>query len=391
VSRPREITAAATVALIGSFLFLIAGLGIGVYVGTSLYTVSKLYGLDLRRSTDTAAADLVRGLMITCGVFALLGVIGAFTAGALLRMRPWARRSMIAWCAGSTFACLLGLVYPGRHSEFQLNPTAILVPMLFVFPINAWWLLLFYRPSIRALFAPPGWRPRTLQWDLRALLTPGRVVLSAAALLLLFLVGWRLRSSLGNSPAMQEIERAQAAVAAANSWHYHRVRDTALGTETIDTDTVCPSFQHAVRNGFRARGQAAVFESIVYSGRFYNYDGESWVVSQGRDVPIFECLKGAMGVDETSLPFPAILEDASVRAGAERQVEGVSCRDYEISVPTPHDPAEKDFRFAMCISEADHLPVQTRRTLPGAANEVSSTYSMWRAVSNPELPLGFPQ
>jgi len=392
--RPREVTAAAVVALIGSFVFLIFGLLLGGYVGAMLYSLAKRYpGLDINKSSDASVPLLIHILITISATFAVLGVIGAFTAGGLLRMRPWARRSTIGWCIGSTFACLIGLLYPGPRSEFHINPTMILTPMLLLFPINAWWLLLFFRPEIRAQFAPPGSLHRAVDRDFRRLLMPKSIILTVGGLLLVAVAGWGIWR---NSP-MREIERARAAVAEANGWHYHTVRfnpaSPGVVQDTIDKDTVCPSYQRTIQTGLDYKGVPAVFDSINYLGQVYGHVDGQWVLSQQatapRDAPIFECERGLMAGDETLLPFAAILEDGTVRRRDLREVDGESCRDYEIAVPTPHDPTEKEFRFTMCINEQDHLPRQTRRIPPGQTQELASTYKQWKTHASPELPPDF--
>jgi len=69
------------------------------------------------------------------------------------------------------------------------------------------------------------------------------------------------------------------------------------------------------------------------------------------------------------LPLDSFIEDGSVKRGVLRQVNGDSCRDYQVSAPTPHDPAERKFEFTICINELDHLPRETRRTAPFALHE----------------------
>lgn len=203
-----------------------------------------------------------------------------------------------------------------------------------------------------------------------------------------------------NSP-MREIERSSAAVAAATNWHYHTVQlnaaDPSIPPETIDKDTFCPSFQHEIRSGTDRNGASLVRDSIIYFGRSYNHLGDKWILSQGRQadidaqgsLPIFECLKGAMGTDSNSLPYQGFIDDGQVRRGGIRDVEGEPCRDYEVAVSTPGDPTEKEFRFSMCINEQDHLPRETRRTAPGTKDEGISTFTRWNAVTEPQLPPGF--
>src|SRR5271168_2478913 len=382
MNRPREITVAATVAYIGSATFILAGILLGGSLAVMLYSISQKYpGVDLRKTADPAV-PVVEGVIIAAGVaLVVLGVLGAITAKGLLRMQPWARRSVIIWCISSTLFCLLGLIYPLLRSEWGIKPTAILLLMLFLFPINAWWLLLFFRPEIRAQFAPPGSRPHTNQLDFREFLAPGRLALAGAGLLFLVFLGWNYRR---NSP-MREIERSQSAAAAANSWHYRRIRHFGSNPnqkDTIEMDTVCPSYQRSVQTGFDYRGDPVAHEYINFLGDTYDLIGDQWVLEQGpraeKNRPIFDCLLGALGTDDNSLPYAGILKEGSVRRGAERVVEGTSCRDYEISVPTPYDPKARNFLFAVCINEYDHLPVQAQSRNPGQPVPGVSTFSQFK-------------
>ena len=203
-----------------------------------------------------------------------------------------------------------------------------------------------------------------------------------------------------NSPA-REMEKSRAAVEKATNWHYHTVHlnraDPSVPPETVDEDIFCPSFLHTTRTSLDQAGTPIVHESIIYLGRSYNHLGDAWVLAGGRQadinaqgsLPIFECLKGAMGSDDDSLPYEAIIETGTVRQGGVSNAGGDSCRYYDISVPTPQDPAEKEFHFSMCINEQDHLPRETRRTPPGATEEGVSTFTQWNAQTEPQLPPGF--
>jgi hypothetical protein len=204
-----------------------------------------------------------------------------------------------------------------------------------------------------------------------------------------------------NQSPMREMERSRAAAERATNWHYHSLRfnrfDSNAPPETLDVDTFCPTFQHISRTTFDRSGAPSVTESIVFFGRAYNRIGNTWVLGQGRQIdvnaqgslPIFECLKGAIGSDENSLPYKAIIEDGTLRPGGLREAGRDSCRDFEITVPTPKDPAEKEFRFSMCVNEQDHLPRETRRTPPGATAEGISSFTQWNALTEPQLPTGF--
>jgi hypothetical protein len=197
-----------------------------------------------------------------------------------------------------------------------------------------------------------------------------------------------------NSP-MREMERSQEAAASAKSWHYHSLHHfPASPPETFDIDTFCPVFQHTIRGATNQDGSPRVLDSIIYFGRAYGRVGGQWVLSPGNgqgSLPIFECDTGSLGSDDNSLPYVAIVSDGAVRRGGMRSVAGEPCRDYEIALATPHDPSEKEFRFSMCMNEQDHLPRETRRTVPGASEEGVSNYSQWNAFSEPQLPPDFPR
>ena len=201
-----------------------------------------------------------------------------------------------------------------------------------------------------------------------------------------------------NSP-MREIERSKAAVAAAKSWHSVAVRHIpGLPTDTYEKDTLCPGFQHTIASSTSADGIPIVREWINNSGLAYVFVDGHWTTSGGPQAPtnadaagatVMDCTTGVVGADQTSLPYDAIL-DGSVQRGDERQVEGDSCREYEVSVSTPHDPEEKNFTFSICINEADHLPRQTRRKPPGYSQECVSTFTKWNVMKEPQLPAEIP-
>jgi hypothetical protein len=220
---------------------------------------------------------------------------------------------------------------------------------------------------------------------------------AVAILLLVAGLGWWTWS---HSP-LREIERSDAAVAKATNWHYHTVHlnrvDPSVPPETVDEDIFCPTFLHTTLSSLDRTGVPIVRDSIIYFGRSYNHLADAWVLAGGRQadinaqgsLPIFECLKGAMGSDDDSLPYKAITETGTVRQGGVSDAGGDSCRYYDVAVPTPQDPAEKEFRFSMCINEQDHLPRETRRTPPGATVEGVSTFTRWNAYTEPQLPPGF--
>jgi hypothetical protein len=394
MNRPREITAAALVALIGSGIFMLASLLLAAAIGVMLLGISREYpGVSFHSSDpDFQQVEEIIGAAIVIPL--ALGAIGIFAGCGLLRLRAWARKAAIAWSVGSSLLCLAALAHPASKSGIQFSASPILALMLVLYPINAWWLLLFFRPDTKALFAAPGTAPRIIQrptW-LKEQFMPKLVIVVAAILSAAVGAGWMLRR---NSP-MREIERSRDAVAAIKSWHYHTVRYVpSLPPETIDMDILCPSFQHRTSSYVDEKGATQVRETIYYFSSYYNLIGNRWLAAtktagqaSSTDAGIFECRSdvGPLGGDEYSLPFAGIIDDGSVKRGELKDVGGESCREYDIAVPTPHDPKEKDFLFTMCISEQDHLPRETRRTPPDSSHEGMSLYQQWDAMKEPQLP-----
>jgi len=386
--RPREITVAAVVVFIGSSLFLFAGLLIAASVEVMLLAIRQKYpGVNFHNpNPDLPLLKQMIGLAVAIPI--ALGVTGILSGRGLLRMRSWARNSTIFWSVGSSLLCLAGLVYPGSRSGIQFSATPILALMLVLFPVDAWFLLLFFRPATKSLFTPlyrsssgvkrPVW--------LKERFVPKLLVAVAGILLCVVGVVTVVRR---NSP-MREIERSRDALVAVRSWHYHVSRYFAgQPPMTVDKDTFCPSFQHLIASSEDANGVTQVRESLRYFSDNYNRVGDQWLAARQSSEEIFDCRTGPIGQDNDSLPLSAVIDHATVARRDLRNVDGDSCRDYEIAVPTPHDPQEEDFRFSICINERDHLPRETRRTPPNAGHEWVATYRQWNATSEPQFPSDF--
>jgi hypothetical protein len=158
MTRPRELTVAAVVALTGSLLFISFGALLWLFANHVAFWRAQNYpGMTYHDPTILMLKNI---LISTIVISIVLGLIGMITAFGLFRMWRWARLSMIAWCVGSSLVCVFGLVYPRPGSGFHINPVFPLMVMLVIFPINAWWILLFFRPSTKAQLQFPPERER---------------------------------------------------------------------------------------------------------------------------------------------------------------------------------------------------------------------------------------
>jgi hypothetical protein len=191
----------------------------------------------------------------------------------------------------------------------------------------------------------------------------------------------------------REIEHSRAALSAASSWHMHTVRVfPTIPPETVDTDVVCPSFQHRVAQQARTDGTLASYEYIAFNGQIYNRVEDQWVLSKTPTIDLWNCdhhgtlLEG----DGNSLSYSVILDEGTIRRGEVRESENESCRDYEIAVPTPTNILEREYHFFLCINDRDNLPRETRRTVRGSDHEDVILYSRWNENKEPILPADFP-
>jgi lysylphosphatidylglycerol synthetase-like protein (DUF2156 family) len=150
---PGEVRLAAAIALIGSGLFLLYGLFVGAMYGLLVHSVHQNYpAQDLNSIVNPIFPGLQNLLVGAMYVSVILGIAGFVTALGLLQMREWARRLTIVWCVVSSCVCLVALFPQIRPAALQYSSRGIPVLMLFLLPINAWWLMLFFRPEIRGAF-----------------------------------------------------------------------------------------------------------------------------------------------------------------------------------------------------------------------------------------------
>ena len=144
VTRPAGVTASAVVAVIGSALTLLAA------------------GLMLIATLQTPPASEVPRAFVfgVIAGLAALGALGITTGVGVLRLRRWARVSMLVF-AGITavfslISILVMLVVP-LPSQPGVSPLTIrgVVIAFYTLPvvIGVWWLVQFNRPSAKAAFA----------------------------------------------------------------------------------------------------------------------------------------------------------------------------------------------------------------------------------------------
>ena len=139
VKRSRDVTAAAVVMLFGSGLVILFAIGDGLYMARA-----------------HTAVNWPRVLFM----FALLIVWGVATGIGILKLRSWARISIMLMSAGAIFLCVIAAVAVMgaalKRSESQAAAAGALVAAMCAVPvgIGVWWLWLFTRRRVAAQFAP---------------------------------------------------------------------------------------------------------------------------------------------------------------------------------------------------------------------------------------------
>lgn len=159
-ARPAGVTAAAVACLVGS------GLALVVAGFTVLSSFGSLPTVPAGMTQPPANfGSVLRGAGLLLGIF---GALGLSTGMGLLRLRPWARVSilvfagvMVAMCLGGVFV-LLALPFPaqpvgpGVPSFDKLRPLVLGVYSVPI-AVGVWWLVQFNRARTRAAFGEgPG-------------------------------------------------------------------------------------------------------------------------------------------------------------------------------------------------------------------------------------------
>ena len=101
-------------------------------------------------------------MVIGCG----LAIFGIVTCVGVLRLRSWARISILVWAGVMTFFSGLSLLFiafvpfPAAPASSPVDPSVVRAVVMFVYGvpllIGAWWLVLFNQKSVKEEFSPTG-------------------------------------------------------------------------------------------------------------------------------------------------------------------------------------------------------------------------------------------
>jgi hypothetical protein len=141
----------AILAIVGSLLAMLI-LTIGI---------AGMYGAPTRGDVpgvSTEAAALIFGFM-----FCMCG-FGAVTGVGLLRLKNWARISILTWAGISVVLCSMGVITillipldklsAAPNNSINMHAVKVLIAAFYTIPIliGVWWLILFTRSSVKAQF-----------------------------------------------------------------------------------------------------------------------------------------------------------------------------------------------------------------------------------------------
>lgn len=130
-----------------------------------LSAVAAIAGMTLLPAQSNAAAipPFAKALAILImGLLACLAIFGIFTSVGVLRLKKWARISMLVW--GAVMAAFCGIVLlfmsfaplPEVPSNAQVSLPYFRVLIMFIYGIptliGIWWLLLFNQKSVKEQF-----------------------------------------------------------------------------------------------------------------------------------------------------------------------------------------------------------------------------------------------
>jgi len=144
-----------------SAVFVAAIVGILVSLFTILIAVASIAGMSMLalEATPPFAKTLAVTMM---GLFGGLAIFGIFTSVAVLRLKSWARVSMLVW--GGVMAAFCGLILlftafvplpeTPAGASVSLPFLRLLISAMYGIPflIGIWWLLLFNQSAVKERF-----------------------------------------------------------------------------------------------------------------------------------------------------------------------------------------------------------------------------------------------
>jgi len=146
-----SVIAAAVVGILSSVFGVLVG-GIGILA------VSLLPKVGAEATPPQARTAAVVGLLM----FLALGIFGFIISMQVLRLKNWARISMIAWGALMAFFCGIALLFvmliplPGASPGAPVSPQIVKLILAIVYGppilIGVWWLVLFSQRNVRVQF-----------------------------------------------------------------------------------------------------------------------------------------------------------------------------------------------------------------------------------------------
>ncbi|HTT33644.1 MAG TPA: hypothetical protein VMH48_08580 [Methylomirabilota bacterium] len=154
-----SVVAAAVVAILAAVLSLLCFL--------LAFLVTGL--LPLPRGTVELPPQLRTAMLVMYAIMMAVSIFGIFTGIGLIRLRHWARISVLIWgglcvCFGAIgipFAFFLRNFTPPSAPELPQGPEHLLqFTLIFIYGlpllVGIWWLILFNRKSVKAEFAGTG-------------------------------------------------------------------------------------------------------------------------------------------------------------------------------------------------------------------------------------------
>ena len=150
MNRSGGVTAAAVVSLLWSVVTLLFGAGF-------------MFAAFAPTAAATAQMPNFAAYMLTLGAFmVVLSGLGIATAIGLLRLKPWARTSILIFSGFAAPICFLTTAVaafvplgdtPGVPTDAGIVRALVIGIYALPLLITVWWLVLFTRPSVRAAFS----------------------------------------------------------------------------------------------------------------------------------------------------------------------------------------------------------------------------------------------